>query len=279
MNDSSNSIRLDAADPELLEKVVDHYTQRLREGQEPSIASYQQRFPQHGEEIRELLSSVAMIEQLKSETNRPQQTQQHRLLDRVSQLTEVGPYRLLREAGRGGMGVVFEAVHESLGRRVAIKVMPTPLVEAEKYIARFKREAQSAARLHHTNIVSVFGVGESDGFHYYVMDFVDGQCLAQTIASLHKSTNPSRQPHKLPRPKLIIAHHRMPPAVVIPFGLFHTPRYRKRNLHPKVSLTDCRDRETNVFIVGRLTWGRTLLTRWPMLTIPTSCIGISSQPT
>jgi serine/threonine protein kinase len=65
--------------------------------------------------------------------------------------------------------------------------MPTPLVNSEKYIERFKREAQAAARLHHTNIVGVFGVGEGDGYHYYVMDLVDGQTLSEVIHGLNHS--------------------------------------------------------------------------------------------
>ena len=131
------------------------------------------------DEIEELLASVAMIEQLKG-SSEPQPNNKQ-LLDSVSRLSSIGSYRLVREIGRGGMGVVFEAVHESLGRRVALKIMPTPLVNGDKYVERFKHEAQSAAKLHHTNIVGVFGVGESDGFHYYVMDFIDGQSLSEII--------------------------------------------------------------------------------------------------
>ncbi len=69
----------------------------------------------------------------------------------------------MREIGRGGMGVVYEAEQETLGRRVAIKVLPGHLLANEKLRSRFHQEAQAAARLHHTNIVPVFGVGEGDG--------------------------------------------------------------------------------------------------------------------
>lgn len=171
------------SDPEILETVVDDFTRRLRGGEHPSISEYQERFPKLKDEIEDLLASVAMIEQLKSDPSVPN-TNGRRSLDEVSSLQQIGSYNIKGEIGRGGMGVVFEAVHESLGRRVAIKVMPTPLVNSNGYVERFKREAQAAARLHHTNIVGVFGVGEGDGYHYYVMDLIDGQTLSEVVYGL-----------------------------------------------------------------------------------------------
>ncbi len=167
---------------EILETIVDQFTRCLRAGEHPAIVDYQQRYPDLADEIEDLLSSIAMIEQLKSASDT--RTDQRQLLDTVSRLTHIGNYKIQSEIGRGGMGVVFAAVHEALGRRVAIKVMPTPLVDGEKYVQRFRHEAQLAARLHHTNIVSVFGVGEDHGFHYYVMDHIDGDSLNTVIARL-----------------------------------------------------------------------------------------------
>ncbi len=175
------------SDFELLDRIVAHFTAALRSGTYPAIADYQERFPHLSEEIEEMLSSVAMIEQLKGESESQPAPNNKKLFDKVSQLTRIGKYKLVQEVGRGGMGIVFQAVHESLGRQVAIKVMPTPLTNAEKYIERFKREAQSAAKLHHTNIVSVFGVGEDEGFHFYVMDFVQGQSLSELVFGLNQT--------------------------------------------------------------------------------------------
>lgn len=169
-------------DHEVLERIVEHFTQRIREGKLPSIAEYQDRFPGLRDDIEPLLSSVAMIEQLKSGDEAP--ASKRPALDQVSDLKRIGNYRVVRELGRGGMGIVFEAIHDELGRRVAIKVMPTPLMEGSNYIERFKREAQAAAKLHHTNIVSVFGVGKGPGFYYYVMDLVDGLGLNEVIFRL-----------------------------------------------------------------------------------------------
>jgi eukaryotic-like serine/threonine-protein kinase len=164
---------------DLIETIVAEFTAALRQGQKISIAEYQARYPELAEEIDEVLSSVEMIEQLKSASDTA--TNNRRLLDDVSKLENIGPYKILREVGRGGMGVVFEATHLTLGRHVAIKVLPTPLINGDSVVERFQREAQAAARLHHTNIVSVFGASEGPGYHYYVMDFVDGQPLNVVI--------------------------------------------------------------------------------------------------
>ena len=96
----------------------------------------------------------------------------------------LGDFRLLREIGRGGMGVVYEAQQISLGRRVALKVLPFAAVLDARQIARFKHEAQAAAQLDHPNIVSVFAVGVERGVHYYAMQFIDGQPLDRALAEL-----------------------------------------------------------------------------------------------
>jgi tetratricopeptide (TPR) repeat protein len=96
----------------------------------------------------------------------------------------LGDYQILREVGRGGMGVVFEAVQLSLGRRVALKVLPFAAALDGKQLQRFKNEAQAAAHLHHTNIVPVFGIGCELGVHYYAMQFIEGQTLAAVIGEL-----------------------------------------------------------------------------------------------
>lgn len=175
--------------PDILDALVEEFTRRLRAGEHPAIAEFQQRHPELSDEIDELLSSVAMIEQLKSDSNH--QSQKADRMARLGNLKHLGGYQIIRELGRGGMGVVFEGIHETLGRRVAIKVMPTPLVDGEKHVARFRQEARSAAKLHHTNIVGVFGVGESDGVYYYVMDFVDGQALSEVINNARTGTTAS----------------------------------------------------------------------------------------
>ena len=108
--------------------------------------------------------------------------------DRGPEEKRLGDFKLLREIGRGGMGVVYEARQISLGRRVALKVLPFAAVLNSKQIARFQNEAQAAAQLEHPNIVSVFAVGAERGVHYYAMRFIDGQPLDRAIAELRRAS-------------------------------------------------------------------------------------------
>jgi serine/threonine-protein kinase len=103
----------------------------------------------------------------------------------------IGDYRILREIGRGGMGIVFEAEQESLGRHVALKLLPSQALLDPRHLERFRREARAAARLHHSNIVPVFGVGEGEGLHYYVMQYITGSGLHEVIDELRLSKSPS----------------------------------------------------------------------------------------
>ncbi len=96
----------------------------------------------------------------------------------------LGDYRIIREIGRGGMGVVYEAEQQSLGRHVALKVLPAQLLMDRDHVRRFHREARAAARLHHGNIVPVFGVGEQGAAHFYAMQFIDGWGLDQLLGEM-----------------------------------------------------------------------------------------------
>ncbi len=84
------------------------------------------------------------------------------------------------------MGIVYEAEQTTLRRRVALKALPPQACRDPRVLDRFRREAQAAARLHHTNIVPVYGVGEHAGIHFYAMQFVDGQPLSQVILEMRR---------------------------------------------------------------------------------------------
>jgi serine/threonine protein kinase/Flp pilus assembly protein TadD len=105
----------------------------------------------------------------------------------------LGDFDIRREVGRGGMGVVYEAEQVSLGRRVALKVLPFAATMDPRQLQRFHNEARAAAGLHHTNIVPVFGVGCERGVHYYAMQFIDGRTLADLIAQ-QRGGQPSQVP-------------------------------------------------------------------------------------
>jgi serine/threonine protein kinase len=166
-----------------LEVLAAEYMERLRQSQSPSAEEYAAKHPSLAEEIRELFPTIALTERLKAKQAR---SSGGRASLGAAQPKRLGDFRLIREIGRGGMGVVFEAEQESLGRRVAVKVLPRQVLLDEKYLKRFEREARIAANLHHTNIVEVFGVGEQDGFHYYVMQYIQGFGLDALIPEVAK---------------------------------------------------------------------------------------------
>src|SRR5262249_22106162 len=121
--------------------------------------------------------------------------------DRPARLPErLGEYRIVREIGRGGMGVVYEAVHATLGRHVALKVLSRNDLADPVYLERFHRESRVAARLHHTNIVPVFEVGQHEGIHYYAMQFIPGHGL-DVIVEQVKRLREQQQAGPTPPPK------------------------------------------------------------------------------
>jgi tetratricopeptide (TPR) repeat protein len=98
----------------------------------------------------------------------------------------LGDFRIVREVGRGGMGVVYEAEQVSLGRRVALKVLPFAATLDPRQLQRFHNEARAAAALDHPHIVHVHAVGCERAVHFYAMQFIEGQTLAALIADLRQ---------------------------------------------------------------------------------------------
>src|SRR5262249_42974736 len=110
---------------------------------------------------------------------------------------QLGEYRIVREIGRGGMGVVFEAEQGELGRRVALKVLPAAALLRGTHLERFRREARAAARLHHTNIIPVYGVGVNEGIHYYAMQHIPGRSLDELLSDIKAQRAGSLSPKAL----------------------------------------------------------------------------------
>jgi serine/threonine protein kinase/uncharacterized membrane protein len=168
-------------DRDPLELLAAEFIDRQRNGLLPSVSEYAEKYPELADEIRELFPTIVAMERLKTHK---EQTSGVRMALGALKLERLGDFRILGEIGRGGMGIVYEAFQESLGRHVAVKVLPRQLLLHATQLQRFQREAQTAARLHHTNIVPVFGVGEQDGFHYIVMQLIRGVGLDMVLAAL-----------------------------------------------------------------------------------------------
>jgi WD40 repeat protein/serine/threonine protein kinase len=178
----------DASAEALMGQVVDEFLERQDRGERPDVEEYAQRYPQLAVVLRQMLPAVGLMHwsAMEHSLGAPGSGEE------ITPEGPLGDYRLVREIGRGGMGVVYEAVQISLGRRVALKVLPFAAALDAKQLQRFKNEAQAAAALHHQNIVPVYGVGYERGVHYYAMQFIDGHTLAQVIAELRLQTADSR---------------------------------------------------------------------------------------
>jgi serine/threonine protein kinase/Flp pilus assembly protein TadD len=161
--------------------------ERHRQGERPSVEEYAAAHPELASEIRRLFPALLMMEQLRPESG--ELTGSFAPPGHAAP-EQLGDYRILRELGRGGMGVVYEAEQESLGRRVALKVLAAQGLQNPKALLRFHREARAAARLHHTNIVPVFGVGECEGQYYYVMQFIPGLGLDAVLEEIKRLRGP-----------------------------------------------------------------------------------------
>src|SRR5271169_2292814 len=103
----------------------------------------------------------------------------------LSSGTKLGPFEIVSPLGAGGMGEVYRARDTKLNRDVALKVLPKTLARDPERMARFKREAQVLASLNHPNIAMIFGFEESDGIRALAMELVEGQTLAEIVATRH----------------------------------------------------------------------------------------------
>jgi serine/threonine protein kinase/WD40 repeat protein len=180
----------DASSADPLGAIADEFVEAFRQGKRPSVEEFARRYPAHADEIRDMLPALALMEKAKTADDASGHRHQVRAAAAAAPLQQLGDYQILREVGRGGMGVVYEAQQLSLGRHVAIKVLPSSALLDPRQLGRFQREVRSAAKLHHTNIVPVFGVGEQDGLHYYVMQFIKGLGLDTVLNELRHLRQP-----------------------------------------------------------------------------------------
>lgn len=166
--------------------LAEHYAEQLRAGETPSIEDYCLQHPEHADLIRAVFPSVAATERVSRHQDQQRQSLQASPFPAGRRPDMIGDFQILREVGRGGMGVVYEALQMSLKRRVALKVVNQLLADSARQLQRFRREAESAARLHHSNIVPVFGFGEDRGVYFYAMQLIEGATLAEIVATIRE---------------------------------------------------------------------------------------------
>ncbi len=158
---------------------------RIREGETVDWEELANAHPERAEALDRMLPAFTLMARLGDPVQR-QPAHRDPISDPLAERGCLGDYRLLREVGRGGMGVVYEAQQISLKRRVALKVLPFASAMDTRQLQRFQIEAQAAASLHHSNIVPVFAVGTERGVPYYAMQFIEGRSLAEVIRELRQ---------------------------------------------------------------------------------------------
>jgi serine/threonine protein kinase len=151
--------------------------------------------------------------------------------------SRLGDFEIVRELGRGGMGVVYEARQLSLQRPVALKVLSSGLGLTARSVQRFHREAAAAARLHHTNIVAVYTTGEQDGTYFYAMELIAGPSLDHVLRQLRQekqepSANGSAEPRPSPNLASTAAQPAAPADATGPYGESAAPPARDGSGEP-----------------------------------------------
>ena len=168
-----------SSDHGLIDELADEFVTRLQAGESPSVSDYCQKYPDLKSRIRKLFPMLSMLEDAKSNAEAT-------AVPSTPPPEKIGDYRLLREIGRGGMGVIYEAQHIVVGRKVALKILPQRLSKDGRALARFEREAKAIAGIHHTNVVPLFEFGQEEGQYFLVMQLIDGESIDKLLPKLRE---------------------------------------------------------------------------------------------
>ncbi len=263
---------LDSEALNLIDLMLEDFSNRLRAGENPSIESYIQKHPILEHEIREALSIAGRIESVqRQEGRRSRQSSKSDLPRATDPFPTLTNYRFIREIGRGGMGVVFEAEHVELRRRVALKILAPHLSQDPTAKKRFQREARAASKLQHPNIVPIHDIGEENELAYFTMPLIQGMSLDHVIQMIgvRSKSNDSRdfsasglgikRPLTNSSPSNDNSKQTQPLQVAIQRALFR--RQSRRTFAPLPRL------------------GSRSQMGWATRTAEACCIAISSQPT
>ncbi|MHC4491756.1 MAG: serine/threonine-protein kinase [Planctomycetota bacterium] len=161
------------------DEIIGAWLQQKDQGEAPDPEEVIRAHPELADELRTRFEALLVLDHLFAaqaiEADHP---------------TEIGSYRIIRELGRGGMGIVYEAEQPDLERRVALKLLSPRITNDAEAVARFYREAKATARLDHPNIVAVHEIGRDKAFLYYTMEFVDGRSLHEVFEERRRADRP-----------------------------------------------------------------------------------------
>ena len=190
-----------SAEDQRLADLVEEIMARVQLGETCDVDQYIVQYPEYADRLRGWIGTMTAMADLGHSlsvgtANRRASGSGSKIDADSPQVREpaagiLGDFRILCELGRGGMGVVYEAEQISLGRHVALKVLPFAAMLDKQQLARFKNEARAAATLDHPNIVAIHSVGAERGVHYYAMQLIEGRSLAEIIAELKPGRPPS----------------------------------------------------------------------------------------
>ena len=171
--------------------VLAAYLAELEAGRRPSRDEFLSCYPDIAQSLADWFDIVEFVHSAAESgyADRPKMPCE----DALPPETMLGEYRLVRELGRGGMGIVYEAKQVSLGRRVALKVLSGTAALDQLKLQRFRVETQAVAQLNHPHIVPIFAVGSERGSHFYAMQYIEGPTLAEVI---HQQRRFGRSPVK-----------------------------------------------------------------------------------
>lgn len=185
MADSHMLHGIDALPPDLQERLADfleQYAISVERGEPISHTELVQQYPHLQGCLDRMMADINALCRIPHDHKANAMGGGH--IGSVAKGTMLGDFEILREIGRGGMGVVYLAQQQSLQRLVALKILPFAAILDPNQVARFQTEAQAAASLHHPNIVPVYSVGCERGVYYYSMQYIDGQTMEAFLVSL-----------------------------------------------------------------------------------------------
>lgn len=180
MSDVHQPLTNSVADGSVVADLIEAWLKQVQAGEPPEVEAFLAQHPQHADRLRQLIPAAQVLAELGQSAGKELSFPPRAPGGEIA-LGMLGDYRIVREVGRGGMGVVYEAEQISLGRRVALKVLPFAATMDPRQLQRFANEARAAASLDHPHIVKIHGVSQERGVHFYAMQFIDGRTLADYV--------------------------------------------------------------------------------------------------